>query len=136
MGIWSIFFPGQEGQLADLFWAQSPARGGIILNESTYTGTQGDDTAVFGSQFFSFNPYKAYIDLLDGDDAVEFTDTASLTTVDLGDGSLNVLKTNDSFRYSTLLGGSGDDLFLFKPGGWGVDNLFNSTLDAGGGAIL
>ena len=135
MGFWSDLFPGEEGRLADLFWGSSASSGGILLKDSTYNGTQGDDTVVFGSQFWYYTPYNVFIYLLDGSDAVEFTDTASLTTVDLGDGSLNVLKTSESFRYSKLYGGSGGDLFLFKPvGGWGVDNLFKSTLDAKGGS--
>ena len=112
MGFWSDLFPGEEGRLADLFWGSSASSGGILLKDSTYNGTQGDDTVVFGSQFWYYTPYNVFIYLLDGSDAVEFTDTASLTTVDLGDGSLNVLKTSESFRYSKLYGGSGGG-FIF-----------------------
>ena len=136
MGFWSSIFPGDEGKLADILWSSSTPSNGIILADSTYKGTKNDDTVIFGSKFLSYNPYKSNIYLYEGNDAIEFTDTASIVYVDLGNGDLNVLKSSDSFRYSTLLGGSGNDLFLFRPGGWGTDNLFNSTLDAKAGQDL
>ena len=89
MGFWSLLFPGDEGELADLFWSNQPTSSGITLKNQVYTATNKDDTVNFAqpSLFdFSFNPYQSDINLLEGNDSVRTAGTSSGTKFFLGDG--------------------------------------------------
>ena len=65
MGFWSYLFPGDEGELADLFWSNQQTSTGITLKNQTYEGTNGEDTVTF-SQSFNYNPYQSEVYLSGG----------------------------------------------------------------------
>jgi hypothetical protein len=140
MGIWSYLFPGDEGDLADLFWSNRPISSGITLNNQVYTATNKDDTVNFAqpSLFdFSFNPYQSEVKLLEGNDSVRTAGTSSGTKFFLGDGD-DFFTALDGLRFSRVEGGAGDDIIWIKESFWDREGLYRSilTTDSGNDYIL
>ena len=98
MGFWSYLFPGDEGELADLFWSNQQTSTGITLKNQTYEGTNGEDTVTF-SQSFNYNPYQSEVYLSGGTDAARTVGTSSGTKFYLGDGD-DFFTAIDGLRYS------------------------------------
>ena len=135
-GFWDSLFPGGTGELVDNLLNSTSPTYGLVLSESSWVGTEGDDTEYFINRFFNFNPYQSSISLLGGNDAIEFGGICSGVKVDLGGGDQNVFKANSQVRFSTLLGGEGSDLFLLAQGGMERGSMFISNIDAGSGNDL
>ena len=131
MGFWSYLFPGDEGELADLFWSSQQTSTGITLKNQTYEGTNGEDTVTF-SQSFNYNPYQSEVYLSGGNDAARTIGTSSGTKFYLGDGD-DFFTAIDGLRYSRVEGGRGDDTLRINESLWDREGLYHSIITTGDG---
>ncbi|MDC2993708.1 cadherin repeat domain-containing protein [bacterium] len=131
MGFWSYLFPGDEGELADLFWSNQQTSTEITLKNQTYEGTNGEDTVTF-AQSFDYNPYQSEVYLSGGNDAARTVGTSSGTTFYLGDGD-DFFTAIDGLRYSWVYGGRGDDTLRINESLWDNKGLYHSIIITGEG---
>lgn len=137
MGIWSVYFPGDEGVLADLYWSDHQTSSGITLKNQIYYGTSDIDVVSFAQLSLSYNPYQSEVYLYEGNDSVRTVGTASGTKFFLGDGD-DFVTVLDGLRYSRIEGGSGDDTVWIKQSLFDREGLYRSiiTTDTGSDYIL
>lgn len=137
MGFWSYLFSGDEGVLADLFWANKQTSSGITLKNKTYEGTSGNDTVSFAQLSLSYNPYQSEVYQLEGNDSGRTIGNSSGTKFYLGDGD-DFFTVLDGLRYSMVEGERGDDTIRIKESLWDREGLYHSiiTTDAGNDYVL
>jgi len=137
MGFWSYLFPGDEGELADLFWSNQQTSSGITLKNQFYEGTPGDDRVSFAQLSLAFNPYQSTVSLYEGNDSIRTVGTSSGTKFYLGVGN-DLFTALDGLRYSRIEGGAGEDTIWIKESLWDRQGLFHTVIstDSGNDYIL